>query len=249
MIETTIHENGVAVVTMARGRVNAMNLEFCEGMATTFEQLAANDQVVAAVLQGNRRVFSAGVDLKEVSGGDDDYLDQYLPALIHCFKTVFQFPKPLVAAVEGHAIAGGCVLATACDFRLIHPEAKIGLPELRIGVPLPSAGIEIMRFAVSPEALRSMVNVGKTFTGVEAVKVGLADGIEEGNPMELKAVEAAKGLTVVPANVYALSKQQQRAPAMRNLLANEADFEQQVFEIWKSEENRKVVQRYVDERL
>lgn len=249
MIAVETDPQGVAIVRMCRGKVNAMSLEFCRQLSAAFDQLAEDNRVVAATLIGNPCVFSAGVDLREVVAGDDHFLDQYLPALIHCFKTVFQFPKPLVAAISGHAIAGGCVLATACDLRLIRPDANIGLPELRIGVPLPSAGIEIMRFAVAPEALRAMVNVGRVFQGKDAVTMGLADQVVAEESLEREAINAALGLTVVPANVYALSKRQQRAPAMRNLIANEAEFETEVFDIWKSDANRKVVEDYVNERL
>ncbi|MEL7498847.1 MAG: enoyl-CoA hydratase/isomerase family protein [Planctomycetota bacterium] len=241
--------DGVALIRLNRGKVNAMSLDFCRRLIETLKMLEADQEVIAAVLIGNPRVFSAGVDLREVVAGDHDYIATYLPTLSECFKTVFQFAKPLVAAISGHAIAGGCVLASACDLRLIHAEAKIGLPELRIGVPLPSAGIEIMRFTVAPEALRAMVNVGQTYLGQAAVEVGLADRLVDPSVLEAEAIDAARGLTVVPPNVYRLSKQQQRAPAMRNIEANEAEFEAEVIAIWQSHENRKVVQAYVAERL
>lgn len=238
----------VAVIHMRREKVNAMSLDFCDRLIRTLDDVNSSD-AVAAVLIGNDRVFSAGVDLREIVAQDVDFLDTYLPLLSRCFKSVFQFPKPLVAAISGHAIAGGCILASACDLRLIHAGAKIGLPELRIGVPLPSAAIEIMRFAVAPEALRSMVNVGQTYQGDHAVTVGLADRVVGKEEMLDEAVATAEGLTVVPPNVFQLSKQQQRAPAMRNIEANESAFGGQVRSIWKSPENRKIVESYVRERL
>ena len=251
MIEVQRGDEGIQVIQMARGKVNAMDLEFCQRLIDVLDTLAQDD-TVAAILIGNERVFSAGVDLRALVARDNQYLSRYLPKLIECFKAVFNFPKPLVAAISGHAIAGGCVLASACDLRLIRPNAKIGLPELRIGVPLPSAGIEIMRFAVAPEALRAMVNAGQTYQNEEAVRVGLADRVFDQSEMPAmlaQAINAAQGLTVVPPNVYRLSKAQQRAPAVRNIDANEAAFGQQVFDIWHSPENRKVVEQYVQERL
>lgn len=247
MIEITC-QNQVTVIKMARGKVNAMNLEFCQKLASALKTVQEDDSV-AAVLMGNDRVFSAGVDLREVVERDNDYLDQYLPALIESFKAVFQFRKPLVAAVSGHAIAGGCILASACDLRLIHDRARIGLPELRIGVPLPNAAIEIMRFAVAPAALRTIVNVGRTYRGQDAVDVGLADEVVSQEQLLEAAVDAALGLTVVPPNVFWLGKQQLRAPVIRNIELNEKAFGQQVLAIWKSPENRKIVEAYVAERL
>ncbi len=247
MIEITSQDH-VAVLRMSRGKVNAMSLEFCQRLISALDEVAQSD-AIAAVIVGNGRVFSAGVDLRELVDRDQAHLEQYLPLLKQTFKTAFQFPKPLVAAIDGPAIAGGCVLASTCDLRLIHHRAQIGLPELRIGVPLPSAAIEIMRFAVAPEALRTMVNVGKTYFGEEAVRVGLADCVVEQQAMLDEAVQAAIGLTVVPPNVFHLSKQQQRAPAMRNIAANESEFGQRVDDIWFSAENQQIVADYVRERL
>ena len=248
MIEIQTRQQ-VAVLEMTRGKVNAMNLEFCQALIKQLETVADDDALVAAVLIGNERVFSAGVDLVQLVEENDDYLVQYLDALDACFETVFRFPKPLVTAVSGHAIAGGCVLASAGDKRMIRPDARIGLPELRIGVPLPSRAIEIMRFAVSPAALRDMVNAGQTYQNQAAVDVGLIDEVVPADQLRSTAIAAAEGLTVVPPNVFAISKAQQRSPAVRNWQANEAAYGEEIRRVWRSPENRKVVEAYVRERL
>ena len=99
------------------------------------------------VITGAGRVFSAGVDLNRVLEGGADYTDRLIPALSDVFDALFCFPGPTVAAINGAAIAGGCVLACACDRRLISPDAGIGAAELRVGVPFPVAALEVMRYA------------------------------------------------------------------------------------------------------
>src|SRR6185503_562333 len=108
---------GVAVVTMVHGKANALDIEFCEAIATQFDKLR-DASARAVVLTGQGRMFSAGVDLLRLSDGGAPYVRRFLPALHRLFEAVFFFPKPVVAAVNGHAIAGGCVLECCADKRI-----------------------------------------------------------------------------------------------------------------------------------
>ena len=108
-----ISEQGeIAIVTMRHGKANAMDLEFCEAIAARFEELKKS-KAKAVVLTGEGKIFSAGVDLVRALDGGAHYFHKFLPAMSKAFVTVFFFPKPLVAAVNGHAIAGGCIIACA----------------------------------------------------------------------------------------------------------------------------------------
>jgi enoyl-CoA hydratase len=241
-------DSGIAVIQMEHGKVNAMDLEFCQRLTAELQQIESS-QTRAAVLIGNDRVFSAGVDLVRILEAGQSYREQFLPALVACFKTIFRFSKPLVAAINGHALAGGCILATACDRRVAHAKARIGIPELRVGVPLPAIAIEIMRFAVATEALQSMVNVGQTFRGAEAIRVGLADLIVPQERLVELAIAEASTLLMIPDSVFSITKRQLRAPAERIVEQNELDFEQDVFELWGSVEIQNVIREYVRKRL
>lgn len=117
MIELA-HQDGVAVVRMADGKANAMSLEFCEFLTTRFEELRVSS-ARAIIIAGQGRIFSAGVDLIRLLDGGTPYIRKFLPALCNMLATVFSCPKPVVAALNGHAIAGGCVLACAADRRLM----------------------------------------------------------------------------------------------------------------------------------
>ena len=103
-------------------------------------------------------MFSAGVDLFRVIDGGAAYPDRFLPAMRRFFQTLLTFPKPVVAAVNGHAIAGGCIIAAACDYRIMATgNGRIGVPELSVGVPFPTLPFVIVGARVAPSAFRQLV--------------------------------------------------------------------------------------------
>src|SRR6202166_1190836 len=146
---------------MADGKVNAMSIELCETITACVREHA---QARAIVVTGNGRMFSAGVDLLRLLDGGVPYIREFLPALSTMLATVFSHPRPVVAAINGHAIAGGCVLACAADRRLMAREAgRIGVTELLVGVPFPPAAMEIMRCATAPQYFEETIFGGATY--------------------------------------------------------------------------------------
>ena len=139
MIETS-DENGVAVLRLAHGPVNALDLELLTALPRALDGVA---DAPAVVLTGAGRCFSAGVDLKRIVEGGPEYVAEFLPALGRAALTLFTHPRPVVSAVNGHALAGGCVLAAAGDHRVMGA-GTIGLTELAAGVPFPAVPLEIM---------------------------------------------------------------------------------------------------------
>ena len=138
----------VAVVQMRRGKANALDTALCRSLTAEFGELAGRG-CRAAVLTGRGSIFSAGVDLLRLRDGGPGYLDEFLPALSQAFLAVFDCPVPVVAAVNGHAIAGRCVLICACDYRVMNDgHGRIGVTELLVGVLFPITALEILRFAV-----------------------------------------------------------------------------------------------------
>ena len=118
------------------------------------------------MLTGQGKIFSAGVDLIRLSEGGADYVRKFLPALHQLYDAVFYHPKPVVAAINGHAIAGGCVLACCADRRIMANDGgRIGVTELLVGVPFPALAFEIMRFAVPPHYLPEFMLSGATYRG------------------------------------------------------------------------------------
>src|SRR5580658_3940411 len=119
-------EGSVATVELARGKVNAIDVELLDALGATLERLEGDDEVSALVVTGAGRVFSAGVDLRRVVDSDAGYGGRLVAGLRATLEALFCFPKPTVAAVNGAAVAGGCILACACDRRVMAQGARIG---------------------------------------------------------------------------------------------------------------------------
>jgi enoyl-CoA hydratase len=223
----------VAVLRMAHGPVNAMDLELCQALAERFRGLAA-DPTRAVVVTGTERAFSAGVDLKRCTAGGEQYVTRFLPALADAFRAAFELPKPLVAAVNGHAIAGGCVLAACADVVLMaEGAARIGVPEIRVGVPFPRIALEVLGVAVGERGARELVMGAQTYRPEQAAQLGLVHEVIA--PAELAARAAATAARVareVPPDTFAATKRQLRRAALERV-ERYSDEDGPVAELWK----------------
>jgi enoyl-CoA hydratase len=202
----------VTIVRMAHGKVNALDVELLQAIAKAFGDLEPGR---AVVFTGAGRSFSAGVDLKRVTDGGMDYVRVFRPSLSAAVKAVFDHPGPVVAAINGHAIAGGCVLAAACDLRLMSG-GTIGLTEMRVGVPFPAAPIEVMRHVMGP-AVRRLVWDAELLDPAAAQAAGLVDEVVAPESLVDAAVTAAARLAGITPEVFAQTKRQLQGPARDRL--------------------------------
>ncbi len=241
MIEIHSVEN-VRVLTLSSGRVNALDVELLEELTLAVGDLARSDGG-ALVITGAGRAFSAGVDLKRVVEGGADYTDRLVPALSDAFEAVYTYPGPTVAAVNGAAIAGGCVLACACDRRLITPDAQIGVTEVHVGVAFPVAALEVMRYACGDHADVVLLG-GRTYRGAETIAAGLAHRVVDGDLMGMALAEASE-LGRIPAEAYRHTKGQLRGPTLARI-REAADIDGEVRRMWGSEETQQRIAAYVE---
>jgi enoyl-CoA hydratase/carnithine racemase len=206
----------VRVFTLSSGQVNALDVELLTELTDALHA-AERSQVGALVITGAGRVFSAGVDLRRVLEGGRAYTDRLVPALSAAFTALFAFPRPTVAAINGAAVAGGCVLACACDRRLIFSAAAIGATELRVGVPFPVAALEILRHACGGQA-EEVILEGRLHQGTGALARGLAHTLVDGDVLS-PAVEVALDRASIAADIYSNTKTQLKAPALDRIRA------------------------------
>lgn len=235
----------VAVLTMAHGKANAMDLEFCAAFTARLEECRAPD-ISALVITGQGRIFSAGVDLLRVLEGGAGYVRAFLPALGRVFEALFCFEKPVVAAINGHAIAGGCILACAADRRFIAHTATIGVPELLVGVPFPAVAFEILRFAASPPHVQSLIYGGATFGAEAAVAQGLADEAVEPTELPARAQRTGEALAAIPAAAFTAMKQRLREPALQRIRATAPLVDAAVVDAWAHPETLRSIRDYVE---
>jgi enoyl-CoA hydratase len=220
MIERS-QSGDVVTLRLAHGKASALDLELAEGLSAAIRK-EQDSGARAAILTGTGSIFSAGVDLFRVVDGGRDYVERFFPALVRLMRDLFAFPKPLVVAVNGHAIAGGCIFTLCGDYRLMAAgTARIGVPELLVGVPFPSFILEVLRFALPPQHLQHLAYTGRTCVPEEALRFGLIDEVTD--DLMARAEAVATQLAALPPEAFRITKQQLRGPALQHAEDADAD--------------------------
>lgn len=230
--------DGVTVVRFERPSVNALDLKLLEFITASMRKI--NGPVVVT---GAGRCFSAGVDLRAFVDGGPEYAERFVTALSEAFLAVFDHPAPVVAAINGHAIAGGCVFAMCADIRLMSA-GMIGLTELSVGVPFPVAALEICRFAMGTSATRAALQA-KTIDADAALARGWIDAVVPNDELISKAVATAHELGEYSPSAYAATKRQLHQPALVAIEAG-AEMDAKVRAGWISDETRGRIAAFVE---
>lgn len=240
---------GIAVMTLAHGKANTLDIEFCDALAARFMELRRSD-AKAVVVTGQGKIFSAGVDLKRLSEGGADYIRKFLPTLHKLYDAAFNHPKPVVAAINGHAIAGGCVLAACADRRIMARESgRIGVTELQVGVPFPALAFEIVRFAVPPRYLAEFTLGAATYATDIALQRGWVDEVVEPGALMERAIAAALALAALSPPAFAQTKKQIRQPVTERMERSGQATDKTVTDIWTAPETLRTIQDYVSRTL
>lgn len=238
----------IAVLRLAHGKVSALDLELCDAISDEVDAIAAGSPK-AFVITGTGSVFSAGVDLFRVIDGGADYLGRFLPAMRRLFHTLLTFPKPAVAAVNGHAIAGGCIMAAACDHRIMASgDGRIGVPELAVGVPFPTLPFVIVGARVVPSAFRQLVFGARLVQAEEAVSLGLTDEVSEPELLIGRACQQAEKLATIPPLTYALTKRTFNTPLLERVNAESA-LNAEAQRAWSSPDVQARIRAYLSETV
>lgn len=248
MLETE-RRAAVDVLWLDRPPVNAADLDSLTELADAVGRLTEESDR-PLVLTGRGRAFSAGADLHRVLDGDSAYAAAFVAGLVRAFTTLFSFPRPLVAAVNGHAIAGGAILA-CCSDHAVAPEgrAKIGVTELAVGVPYPLAALEVVRHAVTPERFEEVVFGAATYSSREAREIGFVDEVVSPDRVLERAVEVAETLGRIPPETYALVKTAVRRPALERIAAHGPAHDAAATRVWQSDEARAAIRGYLDRTI
>jgi enoyl-CoA hydratase len=240
----------IELVRLEHGKVNALDLELITAIEETFIELEDDERVRGVVLTGKGSSFSAGVDLFRVLSEGEEYVRQFVPRISTGFRRLFSFAKPVVAGVNGHAIAGGCVLACAADHRIMaEGKGRIGAPELLVGVAWPAHALEIVRFALPAYRAQELVYSGRTVRPEEARKVGLVDETVDPELLLDASLEAAERLAHIPPDAFRLAKRQLRGPSLEHADRAARETDEEVTRFWASPETAGTIRSYLDRTL
>lgn len=238
-------ESGLALLTLRHGKANALDLEFCEALTKQFEALE-NAEAKAVVMTAEGGIFSAGVDLPRAAEGGAEYLREFLPVLDALYRTIFFFPKPVVAAINGHAIAGGAVLACCADRRLFAQGlSRMGVTELLVGLPFPALALEILRFTLNPRHFPHAIYSGATFEGPEALDRGFLDELVPPAELLERAIAQAQAYAAIRPETFAFSKAHLRKRVKDFYERDAAALEAAMTEVWCKPESTESVRAYV----
>lgn len=239
---STETRDGMLVLTIDRPPVNALDVDTLNEVTDVLGK-AVWEGEGPVVLTGTGNLFSAGADLRRVLEGGPDYVAAGITAMSQAFEALFVFPRPVVAAINGHALAGGCVLACAADYRVMAETATIGTVEVKAGVPFPSWALEIVRFVVPPHRLQEVILTGRSYAGADALAMGLVDEVVPDEHVMERAAEVAGELGAVPAETYRLVKHALRKPAIDAAVKGAAAMDSDVTTAWSSPEVQDAIRR------
>ena len=240
-----IERNGeVALIRLENGKANAIGPSFLDRLEALLGQLG---DARAAVITGQGSAFSAGLDLPALIDLDRVGMRAFVLRFDAVMMRVFELPIPLVAAVNGHAIAGGCVLALQADVRIgAASDFRIGLNEVQLGIGLPAVVLEALRAQVPAASLLPIALEGRLFSPEEAVSVGLLHEVVPADRLEQRAVARAMELGALPGAAYASVKHGLRAPVAQRVRELAGLDAARWAETWSGEEARERRRRAIE---
>ena len=235
----------VTLVQFDHGPVSALDLEFLLALREELAELADGD--TALVLTGTGSAFSAGVDLFRIVDGGADYVDRFIPALSGAFDDIFAYRRPVVAAVNGHAIAGGCVIAACADHRFMaEGRGRIGVPELLVGVAFPAIALAAVRYATGDVGVADLVYSGATLLPEEAQRRGLIDEVVPEAELLDRAIAKAEQLASIPPATFVHTKRSLRDRYWTEMDETGRRRDAEMLEVWKAPETKAAIATYVE---
>jgi enoyl-CoA hydratase/carnithine racemase len=195
-LETT---DGIGTIRLDRPPMNPLNTQVQEELRAAAQEAANDPAVRAVVVYGGEKVFAAGADITEFTAMTYQQMAVRAEALSGAFDAVARIPKPVVAAITGYALGGGCELALACDWRVVGADAKLGQPEIKLGLIPGAGGTQRLARLVGPARAKDLVFSGRMVDAEEALRIGLADRVVPAGEVYSAAVELVRAYANGPA--------------------------------------------------
>jgi len=237
-----VRREGVAVITLDRPPANAFTLDLIEELRGALSGSADSGAVVLA--SSSSAIFSAGWDLRFLLSQDQKAFESFVMAYCLLIREVFAFERPVIAALSGHAIAGGLILAAAVDERFAaEGRGELGLSEVLLGVPVPACALEIFRHAIGARATERLASTGENLSVGRAREVGLVDRVVAGESLLAEAEARARFLAGRPAAAHAAIKRRSRARALARF--DQALLDDPFFDFWFSDDAQERIRALV----
>jgi len=200
-------EDAVATIRLDRPPMNALNAQLRDELAQAARQVAADDGSRSVVLYGGPEVFAAGADIKEMAEASYATMALTSARLQACLTAIARIPKPVVAAITGYALGGGLELALCADFRVAGEGARVGQPEILLGVIPGAGGTQRLPRLIGPARAKDIIYTGRFVPAAEALAIGLADRVVPDADVYQAARELAGRFATGPAAALRAAKQ------------------------------------------
>jgi enoyl-CoA hydratase/carnithine racemase len=223
-----------------RGITNALNLELINEISSNLKKILLASEINSLVLtSANEKFFAIGFDIPTLFELSEKDFMKFYHAFNQLSIDLFSFPKPTIAAVSGHAIAGGCILALCCDIRFIADGRKLmGLNEIKLGVPVPYPADCILRQLVSSRTAREITEKGEFYQPNELLNLGLVDRVVPVKELLNESIKEANTLGSLPHEAFKMIKQNRIETIKTRIQEKLPDKEQLFLEHWFSDSTR-----------
>ncbi len=239
MIATSRH-NGAEVIKLNRGITNALDLELVNELTDVIRRIKDDPETNSVVLTStNDKFFSIGFDLPNLYGLPAVDFEIFYRSFNQACLELYTLPKPTVAAITGHAVAGGCILALCCDHRLIADGRKLmGLNEIKLGVPVPYLADRILHELVGVRAAKEILESGEFYTAQRALEMGMVDQVLPQEKVLDESIKRARALGESPVKAFAMIKQNRVEPIKAQVLACLDEKIEGFLDCWYSDQAR-----------
>jgi 3,2-trans-enoyl-CoA isomerase len=235
--------DGIAEARLKRGKVNALNELVVEEMFGCLERLAADPGITAVILTGDGPFFSFGFDIPEFLSYSKESFANFLKRFTGLYTYLFTYPKPVLAALNGHAVAGGCMLALACDYRImVSGKAKISLNEITFGSSVFAGSVAMLKFLVGGKNAQAALYDGTMYSAEAALQIGMIDQVSSPEKLLAEAQDVARRLGAKDAAAFRSIKHLLRAPVAEDMVKQEDASVQEFVKIWHSQNTWKNLQ-------
>lgn len=236
--------DGIATVRIERGKVNAFNGTVVSELHDVFRAIETDESVRSVILTGTGSFFSFGFDIPEFLSYSKGEFEGYLDAFADFYLYLFRFPKPLVAVLNGHTVAGGCMLAIACDHRLmVDGKAKIALNEIGFGSSVFAGSTAILVYCIGSKKAEEVLFSGRMYSAREALQIGLVDEVVQEDMLEARALEVAGEYAGRDPAAFASIKNLLREPVSERIALREKRSIKEFVDIWYSENTWEKLQK------
>ena len=238
---------GLVTVRFDKARGNAIDEPFTQELLQVAGQLGADEGVRGVMLaSAHPKLFSPGLDLLTLVEYDRAGMDRFMRLFAQAVWALYALPKPVVAAVSGHAVAGGCILALTADHRVLRRGGvQVGLNEVKVGVPLPWSVALLLRASVPPSALTRVALLGRNFADDEALDVGLADQLADADGFEDTCRARLEEFADKDTASIAITKGYLREGVVREMRARETEEMGAWLDRWFSDTTRERIRQIV----